>query len=130
MLLILILTSTNPNIAALLLLGFTIHIIVLWNISLSTYLVGLIYVSGLLILLLFLTSLIRNLKQSARYNWLILLLALPWITLNFNYYTNFNITLVFKPTILPSTLLVLIILIIVIIIIRTIATKKYHQRSI
>jgi len=129
-LLVLILISSNPNIAALLLLGFTIHIITLWNISLSTYLVGLIYVSGLLILLLFLTSLIRNLKQSARYNWLILLLTIPWITINFNYYANYNITLVFKSHILPSTVLVLIILLIVIVIIRVIVRKKQHQRSI
>jgi len=124
------LLSSSPAKGGIALLLTALLIIIQWNQPLIACLVGLIYISGLLILLLFLTRLLRKLKYNPRLNWIILIFILPLRMISTNRSRNFNITILIKQPWILRTIIIFLFLFIRLIIISNMINKTMHLRQL
>jgi len=120
----------HPAAAGLLLLVTTIFLVISWNLTLHSAIVSLIYISGLLVLLLFVTGLMSNLKQSYTWNWCLLFLLAPVVILPLQGWSAFAFRTLLGPGWGGVTIRVLLFLVVVLILITLIFNHRGALRRL
>jgi hypothetical protein len=125
----LIILSRSPVQAGISLLLVIVFLTISWNSGLDSSIISLIYIRGILILLLFLTSLIAELKEKASKVWLGIALVTPMIGLEFQSKYSYSFVQLLDTNFLRVLIFIFIILVLVIVIL-TLSLRVQETRRL